>query len=90
LGFINSFVGFGNKPAITYFRLVPCISNNFSSFATLKNEQIMENKGNMLYHNNNGNDRYLCWTEDNRLQGFMDNSHSAYYTYDASVNAILK
>ncbi|MDR1847274.1 MAG: hypothetical protein LBR17_04060 [Bacteroidales bacterium] len=50
----------------------------------------MENKGNMLYHNNNGNDRYLCWTEDNRLQGFMDNSHSAYYTYDASVNAILK
>lgn len=49
-------------------------------------------KGNMIYHKdiNAGNERHLCWTEDNRLQAVKDNKMGAYYNYDASGERNLK
>ncbi|MDR0970773.1 MAG: hypothetical protein LBM25_00095 [Bacteroidales bacterium] len=52
-----------------------------------------DRKGNMIYSENNkkGSQRRLCWTEDNRLQAFMETDGlSAYYNYDASGNRNMK
>ncbi|MDR0970902.1 MAG: RHS repeat-associated core domain-containing protein [Bacteroidales bacterium] len=49
--------------------------------------------GNMISHINEQaqTTRFLAWTEDNRLQGFMEtNNQSAYYNYDASGNRNFK
>ena len=47
-----------------------------------------DNKGNMLYSLDKSNDieRYMCWTEDNRLQGFRERSN---YT-QAEIQANLE
>ena len=34
--------------------------------------------------------RYMCWTEDNRLQATQDDKTPAYYGYDASGERNLK
>ncbi|MBP1646548.1 MAG: type secretion protein Rhs, partial [Bacteroidetes bacterium] len=50
-------------------------------------------KGNMVAHRSSSNEwreRYLCWTEDNRLQAVKDNQMGAYYNYDASGERNLK
>ena len=39
---------------------------------------------------NNTYYRYLCWTEDNRLQAVKDPYMGAYYNYDASGERNLK
>ena len=49
-----------------------------------------DSKGNMIHHLTSTNERYLCWTEDNRMQAFMDNKNAAYYNYDASGERNLK
>ena len=50
-----------------------------------------DDKGNMNYQSNNYiGERRLCWTEDNRLQGFSDRRNGAYYGYDASGERSLK
>ncbi|MDR1847686.1 MAG: RHS repeat-associated core domain-containing protein [Bacteroidales bacterium] len=56
----------------------------------IKYYKIKKIKGNMIYHNNNDNQRHFCWTEDNRLQGFMDNRNTAFYNYDASGERNMK
>ncbi|MDR0970905.1 MAG: RHS repeat-associated core domain-containing protein [Bacteroidales bacterium] len=59
----------------------------------LPNKYQWDIKGNMVFHKNDqtSKDRFLCWTEDSRLQGFMERSgQSAYYNYDASGNRSLK
>ncbi len=50
-------------------------------------------KGNMIIHQSpqwNDDKRYLCWTEDNRLQAVKDPNMGAYYNYDASGERNLK
>ncbi|MDR1847688.1 MAG: RHS repeat-associated core domain-containing protein [Bacteroidales bacterium] len=49
-------------------------------------------KGNMKHHLDafKKNERFMCWTEDNRLQAFMDNKNTAYYNYDASGERTMK
>ncbi len=49
-----------------------------------------DSKGNMRHHISSTNERSLCWTEDNRLQAFIDNKNTAYYNYDASGERNLK
>ena len=50
-----------------------------------------DDKGNMNYQSNNYIvERRLCWTEDNRLQGFSDRRNGAYYGYDATGERALK
>ncbi|MFA5540139.1 MAG: RHS repeat-associated core domain-containing protein [Bacteroidales bacterium] len=50
-----------------------------------------DDKGNMNYQSNNYiGERRLCWTEDNRLQGFSDRRNGAYYGYDATGERALK
>ncbi|MBP1646545.1 MAG: type secretion protein Rhs, partial [Bacteroidetes bacterium] len=39
---------------------------------------------------NSWNERFLCWTEDNRLQAVKDNKMGAYYNYDAAGERNLK
>ncbi len=47
-------------------------------------------KGNMTRHYGKRK-QYLCWTEDNRLEAFMDDKeNAAYYSYDASGERNLK
>jgi RHS repeat-associated protein len=48
-------------------------------------------KGNMTRHYGKDRKQYLCWTEDNRLEAFMDDKeNAAYYSYDASGDRTLK
>ncbi len=50
-------------------------------------------KGNMISHKsdlNSWKERFLCWTEDNRLQAVKDYSMGAYYNYDAAGERNLK
>jgi RHS repeat-associated protein len=50
-------------------------------------------KGNMIRHRsdlNSWKERFLCWTEDNRLQAVKDNKMGAYYNYDAAGERNLK
>ncbi len=50
-------------------------------------------KGNMISHRsdlNSWKERFLCWTEDNRLQAVKDYSMGAYYNYDAAGERNLK
>jgi RHS repeat-associated protein len=61
--------------------------NNVGNTLTIKGNDM---KGNMTQHSMTKNERYLCWTEDNRLQGFMDNFNTAYYNYDASGERNMK
>ena len=51
-----------------------------------------DDKGNMTrhYNVNQGNERRLCWTEDNRLQGVQDKNMGAYYGYDSQGERGLK
>ncbi len=51
-----------------------------------------DKKGNMTFHNDKSidNSRYLCWTEDNRMQAVKDNNMAAYYGYDAQGERSLK
>ena len=49
-------------------------------------------KGNMtkqINHTGNRN-RYLCWDEQNRLLGVVDEKHLSYYQYDANGERTLK
>ena len=51
-----------------------------------------DSKGNMIAQDDDKTriQRYLCWTEDNRLQAVKDNEMGAYYNYDASGERNLK
>ncbi|MBP1630329.1 MAG: repeat-associated core domain protein [Bacteroidetes bacterium] len=50
-----------------------------------------DDKGNMIFHQTKHiGERNLCWTEDNRLQGFTDQYNGAYYGYDASGERAYK
>ena len=49
-------------------------------------------KGNMTYHKHEGIPlkRYLCWDEQNRLQGVMDDKSLSVYQYDANGDRTYK
>ena len=49
-------------------------------------------KGNMVFHHNEhaGFDRRLCWDEQNRLQGVVDDTHQTFYQYDANGERTYK
>jgi len=52
-----------------------------------------DKKGNMIYQNNEstGRERALCWTEDNRLQGYRETrGQSGYYNYRAGGERNIK
>ena len=76
--------------------------NNTNPFAVKEIEDVMSGvfdscdwdaKGNMISHfdGRTNRERSLCWTEDNRLQAFMETEGaSAYYNYDANGERNLK
>ena len=51
-----------------------------------------DTKGNMVFHHNDqtGFDRRLCWDEENRLQGVLDNQYLSLYQYDANGERTYK
>ncbi|MBO4655989.1 MAG: hypothetical protein J5644_10625, partial [Bacteroidales bacterium] len=51
-----------------------------------------DTKGNMVLHHNDqtGFDRRLCWDEENRLQGVLDNQYLSLYQYDANGERTYK
>ena len=49
--------------------------------------------GNLIYHHTEipeGNDRFLCWDEENRLMAVKDNNYASYYVYDNSGERTYK
>ena len=76
--------------------------NNTNPFAVKEIEDAMSGvldscdwdaKGNMISHfdGRTNRERILCWTEDNRLQAFVETEGaSAYYNYDANGERNLK
>ncbi|MBR3660004.1 MAG: hypothetical protein IKN61_08875, partial [Bacteroidaceae bacterium] len=61
---------------------------------TYEHEFNWDATGNMTYHHheseNSGYDRYLCWDEENRLQGVVDDTHQSFYQYDANGERTYK
>ena len=55
-------------------------------------EFVWDAKGNMVYHKHDGipMKRFLCWDEQNRLQGVMDEQSLAVYQYDANGDRTYK
>ena len=49
-------------------------------------------KGNLVFHKHDGlpSGRHLCWDEQNRLQGVMDNQSLSVYQYDANGDRTYK
>jgi RHS repeat-associated protein len=57
------------------------------------NEYRWDEKGNMIsnYNQESNQERKLCWTEDNRLQGYIEtNGQNAYYNYNAGGERNMK
>ena len=48
--------------------------------------------GNMIYHRFDGipGERFLCWDEENRLQGVKDKQYLSFYQYDANGERTYK
>jgi RHS repeat-associated protein len=50
--------------------------------------------GNLIFHKNHSEqehfERFLCWDEQNRLQGVVDENYLSYYQYDANGDRTFK
>jgi len=63
----------------------------YDNINSIQNDFDWDVKGNMIFNKSpQWGSRYLCWTEDNRLQAVKDDKMAAFYNYDASGERNLK